>query len=44
MVYSKTYLSEVIDIVKLIDSKKIENIVDIILNITQGHFIMPLFY
>ena len=36
MDYSKTYLSEVVDIVKQIDSKKIENIVDIILNIKKN--------
>ena len=35
MDYSKTYLSEVVDIAKQIDSKKIENIVDVILNIKK---------
>ena len=35
MTYSKKYLSEVIDITKQIDPEKIENIVDIILNIKK---------
>ena len=36
MAYSKTYLSEVIDITKQIDPEQIENIVDIILNIKKN--------
>ena len=36
MAYAKTYLSEVIDITKQIDPEKIENIVDIILNIKKN--------
>ena len=36
MDYSKTYLSEVVNIAKQIDSKKIENIVDVILNIKKN--------
>ncbi len=35
MIYSKLHLSETIEIIKKIDTKKIENMVDLILNIKK---------